>query len=244
MKKKIISTLTALGLFTSIGFADEALPCKPNQIYFGPELLEISVDTTINDVHVKGKKHFSGLRLGYEYFKPWTFYAGADLLSTISSHQFLAFEEDQPIYFSDQDAGFLNLDFRLGYTAAPKNLFFTPFLGVGLYGLGAPHYRGFHEGWVYLSTGLLSKFPINSVFSLGINLKCFKALYGNEQFQNRDKKTAVRSSPWGGEVGFPFIWNFNPRGTWTFDIEPYWTKLNFSEKQNVFGSKFLIGVHF
>ena len=245
MKNIIVKTLTALGLFTSIGYADEMLPCKPNQIYFGPELIDISVKTTIQDVHIKGEKHFSGFRLGYEYLKPWAFYAGVDLLSTSSSHHFAATEYGRSIDSSDQHIGFGNLDLRFGYSTAPKNLFFTPFLGIGVYGLGTiAHNRGFHEGWAYLSTGLRSKFPINDVFSLGINLKCFKSFWAYEQFQNHNLNVKVFPCPWGVDIGIPFDWNFNPKGTWTFQIEPYWTKLNLSEKQNVFGSKFLIGVHF
>ena len=245
MKNEFIFTLTALTLLTSIGFSDETCSYNPHQIYFGPELLEVSVKTDIHHVHVKGHKHFGGFRLGYEYLKPWAFYAGIDFLSTASSHHYAASEKGKSIYSSDQSTGFGNLDLRFGYATAPKNLFFTPFLGAGVYNLGTvPHNRGFHEGWVYLSTGLRSKFPINPVFNLGINLKLFKSFFAYEQFQNHTTNITVYPYPWGAEIGIPFIWNFNPRGTWTFQIEPYWTKLDFSETQNVIGSKFLIEVHF
>jgi hypothetical protein len=243
MKKKIISTV--FGLLASTGFSAEMHQCNSHQIYFGPEFLGVSVNAAIKTIHIEGHKNFAGLRLGYEYLKPRAFYAGIDLLSATSLHHYAASENEKFIYSSAQSMGFNNLDLRFGYAITPRDLLFAPFLGVGVYGLGTiAHNRGFHEGWAYLSAGLRSKFLINPIFNLGINLKLFKSFFAYEQFQNHITNVTIYSYPWGAEIGVPFVWSFNPKGTWTFQIEPYWIKLDFSETQNVLGSKFLIDVHF
>ncbi len=245
MTKKHLSILATLLFFASAVYSHEPLSSKSHQIYFGPEITYISVDTHVKNVHIKGHKNFAGLRLGYEYLNPRSFYAGVDYLSMVSSAYFKASQEGQLVHSSNQDIIYGNFDLRFGYTLFPKDLFISPFLGLGIYALGsAPNNRGFQEGWAYLSTGLRSKFPINTTFSLGFNFKIFKSIFSYEEFKNHDINVSEYSYPWGVDIGMPMIWNLNPAGTWTFQIEPYWTRLDFSQQQNVFGSKFLIGVHF
>ena len=245
MNKKNLIVLITLGLFSSVACGNQIYRFSPHEIYLGPELATVSVDTHIKNIHVKGRKHFSGLRLGYEFKKPASFYAGADLSLLTSFQYYSALQNERPIVSSHKSIGLDNFDLRFGYTAAPKSLFLTPFLGAGVYGLGTIcHKKGFHEGWVYLSTGLRSDFSINPVFNLGLNLKLFKSVFSYKQFQNHNTNVSSYSYPWGAEIGIPFTWNFNVRGTWTFQIEPYWTKLDFTETQNLVGCKFLVGVHF
>lgn len=244
MKNKTLSFIVAAGLVSTAGFSDETASCKAHQIYFGPEFLNISVHTKIKTIQVKGREHFSGVRFGYEYLKPWACYAGVDLLSSRTSHQFSASDEQQPLQSNDHGTGFGNLDFRFGYTVASKHVFVTPFLGIGSFALGMIHDNGLHEVWAYASIGIRCKFLINSVFSLGLNVKGFKSFFSYEQFKNHEINETIYPTPWGGEIGIPCMWNFNPKGTWTFQLEPYWLRLNFSESQEVFGSKFLIGTHF
>ena len=50
MKNEFVFTLTALTLLTSIGFSDGISSYNAHQIYFGPELLEVSVKTDIDHV--------------------------------------------------------------------------------------------------------------------------------------------------------------------------------------------------
>ncbi len=243
MIKRFFGTLIALS--TATIYSDQTSSIKPHQFYFGPEFANVSVSTSIDDIHIKGSKNFAGLRIGYEFTKPWAFYAGIDYLSMISSRHFKASQEGLHIHSSHQDTIYGNLDLRFGYTIFPNQFFISPYLGLGLYALGSvPNNRGFHEEWAYWSIGLRSQFPINEAFQLGFNFKLFQSFFFSKQFKNHNINVSSHSFPWGFDMGLPMTWKFNPSGTWTFQLEPYWTKMNFKEKQNVFGSKFLIGFHF
>jgi hypothetical protein len=245
MKKRILNMLF-LGLLSfSTLYAKETYKTHPHHLYFGPECLELKLNTHVKDLQIEGKKSLAGFRLGYEYINPWAFYAGVDLLSTICSHGFHAKENNEPIHSNDQATGFGNLDLRFGYTIAPNKSTYIPFLGLGSYSIGSvDRNRGFHEGWLYLSSGLRALFAVNDVFSMGVNLKAYKAIVAYTEFQNHDFTVKGYCYPWGGEIGIPFVWSFNPAKTWTFQLEPYWIKLNFSQNQEVVGSKFLITAHF
>ena len=247
MVKFFLSAFMAVILFTTCVYSDEAPssnPIKPHQIYFGPEFVNISVNTHIKNVQIKGKKSFSGIRFGYEFKKPWAFYAGVDYLSMVTCQHYKASSEEN-IYSSKQDTIYGNIDLRFGYTTFPNQFFISPYMGLGVYALGsAPFNRGFHEEWAYWSMGVRSQFAINTAFSLGLNFKTFQSVFFFEQFKNHDLNVKTHSLSWGMDIGLPMIWKFNPTGTWTFQLEPYWTKLDLTQTQNVWGSKFLIGVYF
>jgi len=245
--KKYISGLLFLGLLasTTVSAKETYKLLEPHKFYFGGDCLQLNLNEQIKDIQIKGTKSLAGIRLGYEYLDPWAFYAGIDIASAISSHSFCVTENKQTIDSCDRPIGIANLDVRLGYTIGSKRSTYTPFLGTGCYSIGSVTYnRGFHEGWLYLSSGLRSMFNINHVFSMGVNLKATKAVFGFSQFKNHDLSVTDHRYPWGGEVGVPFVWSFNPARTWTFQLEPYWGQLNFSRNQQVLGSKFLINAQF
>src|SRR5690242_19084790 len=52
----------------------------PNNIYFGPEAFVFDLKTDFKGMKAQGTKFFVGLKLGYEYLKPKSFYFGTDLL--------------------------------------------------------------------------------------------------------------------------------------------------------------------
>lgn len=245
MKKKILN-LVFLGLLSSsMLHAKETYKTHPHHIYFGPECLELKLSTHVKGVHIEGRKNLAGFRLGYEYLDPWAFYAGVDLLSTVDSHGFHVKEDGQPISSSDQAVGLANFDLRFGYTFGSKQSTYALFLGTGSYYLGSVvQNRGVHDGWLYLSSGLRSLFSLNDVFSMGLNLKATKGVVGYTQFENHNLSVREDFYPWGAEVGVPFVWSFNPAKSWTFQLEPYWGQLNFSQNQQVLGSKFLINAQF
>lgn len=244
--KKYISNLLFVGLLgCSTLSAKELYKTNPHRLYFGLECLELKVDSHVKNVQIKGTKNLTGFRLGYEYLDPWAFYAGVDLMSAIGSHGFHARINDQPIPSSNQPSGLANLDLRGGYTIGSRKSSYAFFLGTGSYYLGsAVHNRGVREGWLYLSSGLRSLFNVNDVFSMGINLKATKSVVGYTQFCNHDLSIKENRYFWGGEIGVPFVWSFNPARSWTFQLEPYWGRLNFSQNQQVLGSKFLINAQF
>jgi hypothetical protein len=244
MNKTIFSLIFSGLLTVSIVDAKEIKKTHSHHLYFGPEWLNLKIDTHVKNVKIASNHSMAGFRLGYELIDPWAFYAGIDLLSTISSHRFHAWEHGKSVHSTDQPSGLANLDLRLGYTIGSRSSY-SPYLGLGVYSVGSVvQNRGFLEGWLYVSTGLRSLIFVNDVFSMGINLQINKAVISYSQFKNHDVNVKEYPYPWGCEVGVPFIWSFNPGRTWTFDLEPYWTRLSFSENQQALGSKFLINAQF
>jgi hypothetical protein len=242
MNKKVINLLMIASLTT---IASEASSYHFQHFDFGPEWMELRLHTHVKSVDVDGKKDMAGIRFSYEYRKPSSFYTGADLLLTIRSHGLQISDHGQAVHSPDQPTGFGNMDLRLGYTCAPNQQYLTPFLGTGVYSVGTvAKNRGFHEEWLYLSGGMRTLFFMNDLFSLGLNLKAIKTIVSYAEFKNHNVNVKTEHYPWGGEIGVPFVWSFNPQRSWTFQLEPYWTNLDFSGKVNVFGSKFLIGAHF
>lgn len=243
MKKLFSWTLAILSL-CAFDVSGNEQPQDPHEIYFGADFLNLDLDLDIKDVHVKGQRDLLGVELGYEYLSPWAFYAGLDILSSGDSQSVRASQDGKQIHASNQGIVFSKIDLRFGYTTVVKQFYFTPFLGTGIFSIGSfAKNRGLHEGCLYLSGGLRSKFPLNTAFSIGVNLQAYKAA-SFQQFKNHDVSVKVYSYPWGGEVGIPLIWNFNPQGSWTFQLEPWFSRLPFSGRQSIVGSKFLIGSHF
>ena len=235
MKKAMFSALAVLSVCaaTAQEEAKVAKPCRPNQMYFGPELIGVRVDTHVKDIHAGKYGALGGVRIGDEYLKPWSFYAGVDVVSAVASEAFHAAKDGAPIH-SDSWSGFTSADLRLGYSMSVKDMTFTPFLGTGALALGdINRHRGFFEGWAYASAGLRSMFRINDAFAIGFNLKATKAYIALEQFKSYTASASEHSLPWGGEVGLPLVWNFSSSGTWTFQLEPYWNRLDLSQKQTV-----------
>jgi hypothetical protein len=248
MKKNIVNVLFLNTLFTTILLCKEPLPCESvghHRIYFGPEFANVYVSTHIKDVHVKGNKNFWGLRLDYEFIKPWSFYAGFDYLSMTTSRGFDATRQKDRIYSGEQNNIYGDIDFRFGYTVLSEKFIVSPYAGFGLYALGTlSNNQGFHEEWAYWSVGFRSSYTINGAFHLGANFKLFQSFSSSQEFKNYDLKVANHAYPWGMEAGVPMIWKCNPAGTWTFQLEPYWAKLDWKQTQDIFGSKFLISVRF
>jgi hypothetical protein len=52
------------------------------------------------------------------------------------------------------------------------------------------------------------------------------------------------SNMWGGEIGLPLVWHVSSRQRWDIQLEPYFLKLNFSEIQNIYGTRLLFGYRF
>ena len=63
-KMKIAAILITFSLVSSVAFGNQIYRFSPHEIYFGPELATVAVDTHIKNIHLKGKKQFNGVRLG------------------------------------------------------------------------------------------------------------------------------------------------------------------------------------
>ncbi len=219
----------------------------PNHIYLGPEAFAFNLHTHVKDVKIGGLRYFLGARLRYEYLKPKAFYAGVDFLWSRGNKEFKPKSTHPGYYFRGNGAGigFGNLELRMGYTFAPKNGMLTPFLGMGFYGFGNTNSN---DILVYVAAGMRSLFELNRWFSLGLNLKAFSAPEAEWEFKYRNGGHLVRlreyNNMWGGEIGVPFVWYLGSTRRWEIQLEPYFLKLDFSEVQNIYGTRLLFGYRF
>lgn len=231
--------LCLYGIERSLGMIPNAKK-NPNNIYFGPEVFALNVNTHFNHVKVHGTKFFFGLRLGYEYLKPDFFYFGIDLLSAAANH---GFHEKHRKYYIPQANGWIGFgafDLRLGYTIAPNRWLVTPFLCLGAYDFGGgPHHNFYDNGFSYLGGGVRSRYEVSRAFNVGLNLKIFSSMYHEEKFRFLGVKEKTHNGLWGGEIGVPLIWRLGSHKRWSMRFEPYFLKLDFSEAQNVYGTRLL-----
>jgi hypothetical protein len=213
---------------------------NPNNIYFGPEVFALNVNSHFNHVKVHGTKFFMGLRLGYEYLKPEFFYFGIDLLSAAANH---GFHEKYKEYYIPQINGWIGFgafELRFGYTFSPNRWLLTPFLCLGAYDFGGgPHHHRFDNGFSYLGGGIHSRYEVSRAFNVGLNLKIFSSMYHEEKFRFLGVKKTTHNGLWGGEIGVPLIWRIGSHKRWDIQLEPYFLKLDFSEVQNAYGLRLL-----
>lgn len=219
----------------------------PHHFYFGPEFQCYQLNTHIKDVKVHGTRFFWGFRLGYEYLKPKAFYFGIDLATTSTETDFKASKDREHISWHKADRGFGNLELRLGYTFAPEKWMVTPFLGFGLYDVFAidhHDHQGFSEDFLYGTGGARAKYAFSSLFDLGLNLKVFRTFHAEQRFKYEGGKVKEHHNMWGGEIGTPLIWHIGSSNRWDVQLEPYFLKLDFSEVQNIYGTRLLFGYIF
>lgn len=246
--KKTLAFFISSLFWTSLncyGNLDSSVNNKcPNHIYLGPEVFAFDLHTHIKDVKVNGVRYFLGYRLRYEYLKPKAFYAGVDFLGSWGNKEFKS--SSSKLYFDDKGGiGFGNLELRMGYTFAPKSAILTPFLGMGFYLFGN---TSSNELLLYVATGIRSLFELSPMFSLGVNFKVFFAPEAERIFKYRYERHKTRlkeyDNMWGGEIGIPFVWHLGSSRRWEIQLEPYFLKLDFSEIQNIYGTRLLFGYRF
>ena len=246
MRKILTTALLAIsyalslhGNEPSLGMVSNAKK-NPNNIYFGPEFFALNLNTHFNHVKVHGTKFFMGLKLGYEYLKPECFYCGLDLTAAAANR---GFHEKYKEYYIPQTNGWIGFgafDLRFGYTVAPECWLLTPFLCLGAYDFGGgSHHHNFDNGFSYLGGGLRSRYEVSRVFNVGLNLKIFSSMYHEEKLRFLGIKKKTHNGLWGGEIGVPLLWHLGLRKRWNIQLEPYFLKLDFSETQNVYGTRLL-----
>lgn len=247
MKKTLaISVLTSLIINVNcFGSTSSSINSKyPNHFYVGPEAFAFDLHTHVKDVKIQGVRGFVGPLLRYEYLKPKALYAGVDFLISWGNKNFKPTSRKYK-FQSNGGGGFANLELRLGYTFEQKNGLVSPFLGVGLYGFGS---TASNEILLYVAAGMRSLFDFNQSFSMGLNLKLLFAPSAEREFKYRyegnKKRLRENENMWGGEIGVPFVWYIGSTKRWEIQLEPYFLKLDFSEVQNIYGTRLLFGYRF
>jgi hypothetical protein len=218
---------------------------NPNHIYFGPEIFAFDLNSHFKNVRVHGSKLFLGLRLGYEYLKPEAFYFGIDIMAAGANHGFHESFREHHVPQSNGLTGFGNFELRFGYTFTTNSWLATPFLCLGGYSFGSGnHHHHFDEGISYLGGGVRSRYEISQIFNLGLNIKIFGSIYTDEKFRFLGIKQTNHNGLWGGEFGLPLFWRIGSHKRWDIQLEPYFLKLDFSEVQNIYGTRLLFGYCF
>lgn len=215
-----------------------------NRFYFGLEYLAYQLNIHVQDIKVYGTRFFWGIRFGYDYIKPNTFYGGFDLLSTSATVDFHAKKHGHNVSWHHADRGFGNLEVRFGYTLAPGRWLTTPFAGLGMYNvfiMDHHNHQGFEENLPYITAGVISKYAFTRVFNIGINGKILRTMGADQHFKFHEGKAKTHDNMWGGAIGVPFIWHVGSAKQWDITLEPYFLKLDFSDVQNVYGAKVLFG---
>lgn len=244
--KKIIYLFSAIALLLSLSLqAEEPICCcevsRPHHISFGPEFFWMHINEKVDWLHIKGTPFFGGGQLRYEYLKGNSVYCGLDLRAAYTSSHFKISYKDshEKVEFNfNNELLFINMEGRLGYTFAPKNLLFTPVLGVGLYNLTiVKNFHPFKDSADYALIGARLMYNWSDLFNTGLNLKIFRTFYA-EHFLNGHEEW------WGGEVGVPLLWNVDCNHRFNIQLEPYFEKLNFSRAENIYGFKALVEYRF
>lgn len=257
MKRVSVYFTLIAALMGSISYADANPPEQnhelveknnPNHFYFGPEFICYQLNIHIQDVKIYGTRYFSGFRIGYEYLKPKAFYVGVDLLGSSTETDFKASSKEHHLSWHRADRGFGELELRLGYTFAPTNWMVTPFLGLGTYDVFAidhHNHQGFQEVLPYATGGARAIYAFNPVFNIGLNLKILRTIGAMQRFKSDSGEAKTHHNMWGGEIAVPFIWHVgSPKKRWDIQLVPYFLKLDFSELQNIYGTRVLFGYHF
>ena len=219
----------------------------PNCFYFGPEFFGFNLKTHVEDIQIHGNKFFWGIGFGYEHLKPRAVYAGIDLLTSYGTNTFHASKNGRSLCPKHDDTWFGSSELRLGYTFAPQKWLCSPFLGLGGYlveGLFHTH-ANFQERFSYIVGGVRTIYEHSSVFNAGLNLKIFRSYYAIKHYYlSNGCKSTAHPQIWGGELGIPLVWHIGSKKHWDVEVEPYFLQLDFSETQNVYGTRLLFGYHF
>ncbi|NGX41140.1 MAG: hypothetical protein KR126chlam4_00978 [Candidatus Anoxychlamydiales bacterium] len=248
MKKSIYYILFFLilsfKLFAEINNSGNKSSEKSDQthnLYFGPEFLYSHFKVEEDFRKFSSNGFYGGLRVRYEFLKPWIFYYGTDLFASYGIIDLKLTAFDQEVYHDRESEGFGNIDVRLGYPLVNRATF-VPFLGLGEYfnfkiGSG----RIVHIEYFYISGGYRFRYDISPKFRIGQDSKFFNVISTTLK-ENFSEIRYHETDFWGCEVALPFIWLFSK--SWSFQFEPYFLKLNFSSKENLFGGRLLFGYHF
>lgn len=243
MKKKLL--FLALGFFNTF-FAEactlyERTSSRPNRIYLGPEFFAFHVDTHIQDTKIDGTRYFWGLRFGYEYISPNHFYGAAELFATNAAHNFST-SNPRRFYQGRGGAGFGSIQTRFGYTGSARGHLFTPYLGLSVIALSQHGHNGFKEDFGCLTGGLRSLFNCGNLCAIGLNMELFRTLGLHEKVTLKSETASNRANNWGCNVAAPLI--FYISAGWDLQITPSYTRLLFSQSQNLYGLNLLFGYRF
>lgn len=222
----------------------------PHHLYFGPIFFGFSLNNHIENLCIHGQKFFGGLQLGYDYIYPRSFYVGADGFLSVGNNNFQVSKKNnkrKSITQKSDEAHCNGYEVRAGYTLDTDRWIYSPYLGIGGYHFHTHlfHKDTFTECISYTSGGVRVKYDFNQFFNFGIYAKVFKSFYTKQRYkQHKCKTNFCDRADWGGEIAFPLTWCIGIIRQWGLQFEPFFLFLSFSEKQNLYGFRFLFDLQF
>ena len=203
---------------------------------------------------LKSTTVFGGLRIGYDYLEPQSFYFGTEGLIAKGGSSTKIEELHKSYFFSSKGQGsihtsplFAHLEQRFGYTLQSQiapSLTLTPFGGLGWYYTQTY----FHEdsdsaNWFYGAVGLRVAEQFSQSFALGFNVKAMYSFAGKESapmwsFLVEEQVKNV----WGYEIALPLTWNIG--SIWDLQFQPYLLQIDFNGMIQILGLRIEAGYSF
>lgn len=218
-----------------------------DRIYCGPDIFWSRETPHIRGIHIKDNSLYYGLKAGYDFLKPQSFYAGIHALYAMGRMHIKAEADKTKIYQDHVKGVFANGEIRFGYNFFKSFPFFiTPFVGIGGY-----HVRPFSSiryvhDWLYGAVGVKAEYEFTPNFNAGLNLKGTRAFYFEQRFKKSSYSESIHKSSnvLGYEISVPLTLRIGNQGYWDLRFEPYFLKLNSHSHSNIVGSEMTFSVRY
>lgn len=159
------------------------------------------------------KGWLAGIQAGFDFYRPWTPYLGADFRFAQGKNRFDGTVQSQVLnkfYPFESHTGntVLNLEGRLGYTLGSLKILASPFLGFGWHGWmreAEDRIVGYDEWyrWGYLSFGWQLRGEFLTHFGYGIKINAMRTALAEVQIR--------------GVYSWPILLNLAP--SWQYEAE-------------------------
>ncbi|MBS0620985.1 MAG: hypothetical protein JSS61_05965 [Verrucomicrobia bacterium] len=189
-----------------------------------------------------------GIKVGYDYLKPNTFYFGTDGLLAMGrsyakhDEAYLLFSCNRSIKLRSTPL-MANIEQRYGYTFQSPILTrstLIPFIGMGWY-LTRPQFDdSFSSNWCYSAVGLRVNQKFSDRCNIGFHVKAMYAFAGNGSgtIEYNLGKEDIKNS-WGYEMEFPFSWYLGYSRRWGVQFQPYLLKFDVNRSDMILGARLL-----
>lgn len=233
--KKLYFSLLVLASLARLAQADEtvSIPNKYHRFFVEPDFSVDSFnsqETDSGDLKSSGQQF--GLKIGYEFLKPDSFYTELSLISSFGNSRSTLRLFDGSKKYRQFEASRNTLSTLLGYTNQIGELSLVYFSGLGL---SRRIFGKYPYDEAYIPYGLKTQFPIikNFVFA-GVKIEWMKFIYYQyETSKERNSGYLLDEDRRGIEISFPI--QFFGKANWYTSIEPYY--VNLYKEQEIFGGR-------
>lgn len=248
-------------IFSFADAAEERKELPRHRGYLGPDIffdhMHVQYHSINSDVSASSNAIFGGLRIGYDYLAPQTFYFGTNGLIAIGTS---SVKENSTYYWDyygfynihtehKTSPLFTNIEQRYGYSfQSPVSIqsIIAPFAGIGWYYTKSTwDQKHSFAYWFYGAVGLRISQQFYKYFDIGCNLKAMYTFAGQlcvEKESNTFKEPVKKT--WGYEIALPLTWYIDISKKWDIQCEPYLLKLDVNTRNEILGIRLLAGYNF